>query len=58
MDANKMYEKLKGWNYDPQVLESGQLLRVTYSSFNNREEAILALAKIREDNPSAWMLTE
>ena len=57
-NANKMYEKLKGWNYDPQVLESGQLLRVTYSSFNNREEAILALAKIREDNPSAWMLTE
>ena len=57
-NADKMYEKLKNWNYDPQILEGSQLLRVTYSSFNNREEAILALNKIREDNPSAWILTQ
>ena len=57
-NADKLYEKLKNWNYDPQILEGSQLLRVTYSSFNNREEAILALTKIREDNPSAWILTQ
>ena len=57
-NANKMFDKLKNWNYDPQILESSQLIRVTYNSFINREEAVLALSKIREDNPSAWLLTQ
>ena len=57
-NANKMFDKLKNWNYDPQILEGSQLIRVTYNSFINREEAVLALGKIREDNPSAWLLTQ
>ena len=57
-NANKMFDKLKNWNYDPQILEGSQLIRVTYNSFINREEAVLALEKIREDNPSAWLLTQ
>ena len=57
-NANKMFDKLKNWNYDPQILEGSQLIRVTYNSFISREEAVLALDKIREDNPSAWLLTQ
>lgn len=57
-NANKMFNKLKNWNYDPQILEGAQLVRVTYDSFQSREEAVVALNKIREDNPSAWLLTQ
>ena len=31
-------------------------MRVSYDSFNNREDAILALIKIKQSNPDAWLL--
>ena len=57
-NANKMFNKLQSWNYDPTILEGSKLLRVSYNSFSNREEAVLALNQIKEDNPSAWLLTK
>jgi hypothetical protein len=39
-------------------VEGGNLMRVSYNSFQNREDALLALAEIRKDNNSAWLLTK
>ena len=33
-------------------------MRVSYDSFNNREDAILALNKIKQENSAAWLLTK
>ncbi len=57
-NANKMHSKLVNWNYSPDILKAGHLLRVSYDSFNNREDALLALNKIKQDNPEAWLLTK
>ena len=57
-NANKMHSKLVNWNYSPDILKAGHLLRVSYNSFNNREDALLALNKIKQDNPEAWILTK
>ena len=57
-NANKLLQKLKRWNYDASVVEGGNLMRVSYNSFQNREDALLALAEIRKDNNSAWLLTK
>ncbi len=57
-NANKMLFKLKKWNYKASIVEGGNLTRVAYSSFTNREDAIVALNDIKKDNPSAWLLTK
>ena len=57
-NANKLLRKLKRWNYDASIVEGGNLMRVSYNSFQNREDALLALAEIRKDNNSAWLLTK
>jgi len=57
-NANKMLAKLKRWNYNAQIMENGNLLRVSYNSFDNRDEAVLALNKIKQENPDAWLLTK
>lgn len=57
-NADKLLKKLSKWNYKPEIVDGGNLLRVSYNSFNNREEAIIALKKIREENNSAWLLTK
>ena len=57
-NANRMLAKLNRWNYNAEMVEGGKLLRVSYDSFNNREDAILALNKIRQANPDAWLLTK
>lgn len=57
-NANKLLQKLKRWNYDASIVEGGNLMRVSYNSFQNREDALLALAEIRKDNNSAWLLTK
>ena len=57
-NANKMLQKLKRWNYDASIVEGENLMRVSYNSFQNREDALLALAEIRKDNKSAWLLTK
>ena len=57
-NANKMLQKLKRWNYDASIVEGGNLMRVSYNSFSKKEEAIMALAEIRNDNKAAWLLTK
>jgi len=57
-NANKLLQKLKRWNYDASIVEGGNLMRVSYNSFQNREDALLVLAEIRKDNKSAWLLTK
>jgi len=57
-NANKMLAKLSRWNYNAEILPGGSLLRVSYESYNNREDAVLALNKIKQENSSAWLLTK
>ena len=57
-NANQLMQKLKRWNYDASIVEGSDLIRVSYSSFANKEEALLALTEIRKENKSAWLLTK
>ena len=57
-NADKLLYKLKKWNYKPSIVKEGNLMRVSYNSFQNREDALLALAEIRKENKSAWLLTK
>ena len=56
-NATKLLQKLKKKNYNAAFVEGGKLIRVSYNSFENREEALLALFEIRKENKSAWILT-
>ena len=53
-----MLQKLTQNNYNAEIIEGEKLLRVSYDSFYNKEEAILALTKIKQENPEAWLLTK
>ena len=57
-NANKMLAKLKKWNYNPTIVEGENLLRVSYDSFSKKDKAIIALNKIKQENPEAWLLTK
>ena len=57
-NADKLLYKLKKWNYKPSIVKEGNLMRVSYNSFSKKEEAIIALAEIRKDHKSAWLLTQ
>ena len=57
-NANKLLQKLKRWNYNASIVEGGNLMRVSYNSFSNKEDALLALAEIKKENNSAWLLTK
>ena len=53
-----MAAKLKKQNYNTEILPGENLIRVSYNSFTNKEDAILALNKIKQENPSAWLLSK
>ncbi len=57
-NANRMLNKLNKWHYSAEILEERNLMRVSYDSFYTKENAILALNKIRKENPEAWLLTK
>ena len=57
-NAQKMHNKLLNWNYKSEIIKESHLLRVSYESFYNREDAILVLNKIKQENPEAWLLTK
>ena len=57
-NASNLCDKLRKWNYNSTVLNEKNIMRVTYNSYNSREDALLALNEIRKDNPSAWLLTK
>ena len=53
-----MLNKLNTYNYNPEIIEEEYLFRVSYDYFYNKEDAILALNKIKLENPEAWLLTK
>jgi len=57
-NATRLQAKLNNLNYSAEILKGGRLLKVSYESFNNKEDAILALKEIKQENPSAWLLTK
>ena len=57
-NAIQMLSKLNKWNYNAEILEESNLLRVSYDSFSNREDAVFVLNKIKQENPNAWLLTK
>ncbi len=57
-NANRMLNKLTNWNYNAEILEEKKLLRVSYNSFDNKKDAVLALNKIKQENSQAWLLTK
>ena len=57
-NATKMLNKLTRKNYNAEIITEGSLMRVSYSSFYNREDAILSLNQIKQENPEAWLLTK
>ena len=57
-NADKMIVKLKKWNYNTEIVPGGNLLRVSYNSFTNKVEALVALHQIKQENSAAWLLTQ
>jgi len=57
-NANKMLVKLNKWNYNATIVEGGNFLRVSYDTFNSKDKAIIALNKIKQENPEAWLLAK
>ena len=57
-NANKMLEKLKKWNYNTELVPGGSLLRISYNSFKNKADALIALHEIKQENSAAWLLTQ
>ena len=44
--------------YDAEILKNDKRIRVSYSEYATRENALIALNEIRKNNPSAWLLTQ
>ena len=57
-NANRMLEKLNKWHYNASIVKGGSLLRVSYNTFYNKDEALLALRGIKQENSEAWLLTK
>ena len=56
-NANKLKARLNSWNYNSTILKNNNIMRVSYNEFTTKEDALLSLAKIRKENPQAWILT-
>ena len=57
-NANKMLAKLKNWNYNTELVPGVNLVRVSYNSFTNKTDALIALHEIKKENSAAWLLTQ
>ena len=56
-NANKLKNRLNSWNYNSSIIKNDKMMRVSYDSFDNKEQALISLSKIRKENPQAWILT-
>ena len=56
-NANKLQSRLNSWNYNSTIIRNQNIMRVSYDEFASKEEALVSLAKIRKENPKAWILT-
>ena len=52
--------QLQKQHYNAKIIgkSSSGLIRVSYSSYKTKEEAVMALATIRKQNNSAWILSQ
>jgi len=57
-NAERMLRDLMQKNYKAEIIKEKTFLRVSYNSFLNKEEALLALNNIRKENNAAWLLTK
>ena len=57
-NANRMLLKLRKWGHDAEILKNDKRIRVSYSEYVTREDALISLNEIRKNNPSAWLLTQ
>ncbi|KRO64302.1 MAG: hypothetical protein ABR80_01355 [Cryomorphaceae bacterium BACL11 MAG-121015-bin20] len=57
-NANKMLHTLTNSNYNAEIVEGVGLIKVSYDSFYNKEDAVLALNEIKQEIPEAWLLTK
>ena len=57
-NATNLYKKLIIENYSSEILSSKKFLRVSYNSFANKDEAMLALKELKQVNKDAWLLTQ
>ena len=58
-NAEKLVRRLKSWTFkDARIVGQNKngLYRVSYAEFNKPHEVLINLEKIREMNPSAWLL--
>ena len=56
-NANKLKNRLNSWNYNSSIIKNDKMMRVSYDSFDSKEQALNLLSKIRKENPQAWILT-
>ena len=56
-NANKLKNRLNSWNYNSTIIKNEKMMRVSYDSFDSKEQALISLSKIRKENPQAWILT-
>ena len=56
-NANKLKNRLNSWNYNSTIIKNEKMMRVSYNSFDSKEQALISLSKIRKENPQAWILT-
>ena len=56
-NANKLKNRLNSWNYNSTIIKNEKMMRVSYDSFDSKEQALILLSKIRKENPQAWILT-
>lgn len=56
-NANKLKNRLNSWNYNSSIIKNNKMMRVSYDSFDSKEQALISLSKIRKENPQAWILT-
>jgi hypothetical protein len=56
-NANKLKNRLNSWNYNSTIIKNKKMMRVSYDSFDSKEQALILLSKIRKENPQAWILT-
>ena len=57
-NANNMLNTLYNSNNSPEILEGEGLIKVSYDSFYNKEDAEFALKEIKQEIPEAWLLTK
>ena len=58
-NAKKLVARLSRWNYNSSIVNDGnsKIMRVCYSSYLVKENALSDLKKIRIENPDAWILS-